>query len=215
MSARRFRHRDRQQVRPGLPQQAPGGAPPGIRIRSIRHYAPPHTAARRFGLPAAYASGISDTAHHGHRVPDIRRTPDTGVRHTGLPAAYASEIKYPVFPTSGAAGRLASGMKKSDMKKSDMKKSDMKKSDMKKSDMKKSDMKNGHEKVGHEKVGHEKVGHEKVGHEKVGHEKGGSGIGFPFGRPLLCPHPGRRGYFFSGRAIDSRIDVSAMMFFIL
>ena len=117
MSARRFRHRDRQQVRPGLPQQAPGGAPPGIRIRSIRHYAPPHTAARRFGLPAAYASGISDTAHHGHRVPDIRRTPDTGVRHTGLPAAYASEIKYPVFPTSGAAGRLASGMKKSDMKK--------------------------------------------------------------------------------------------------
>ena len=151
MSARRFRHRDRQQVRPGLPQQAPGGAPPGIRIRSIRHYAPPYTAARRFGLPAAYASGISDTAHHGHRVPDIRRTPDTGVRHTGLPAAYASgisdtahhghrvpdirrtpdtgvrhtglpaayasEIKYPVFPTSGAAGRLASGMKKSDMKK--------------------------------------------------------------------------------------------------
>lgn len=49
MSARRFRHRDRQQVRPGLPQQAPGGAPPGIRIRSIRHYAPTHTAARPFG----------------------------------------------------------------------------------------------------------------------------------------------------------------------
>lgn len=49
----------------------------------------------------------------------------------------------------------------------------------------------------------------------IGHEKGESGIGFPFGRPLLRPHPGRRGYFFSGRAIDSRIDVSAMMFFIL
>lgn len=49
----------------------------------------------------------------------------------------------------------------------------------------------------------------------IGDEKGESGIGFPFGRPLLCPHPGRRGYFFSGRAIDSRIDVSAMMFFIL
>ena len=160
MSARRFRHRDRQQVRPGSPQQAPGGAPPGIRIRSIRHYAPPHTAARRFGLPAAYASGISDTAHHGHRVPDIRRTPDTGVRHTGLPAAYTSEIKYPVFPTSGAAGRLASGMKKSDMKK-------------------------------------------------------GNPVSDSLRTPLLRPHPGRRGYFFSGRAIDSRIDVSAMMFFIL
>lgn len=126
MSARRFRHRDRQQVRPGLPQQAPGGAPPGIRIRSIRHYAPPHTAARRFGLPAAYAS----------------------------------EIKYPVFPTSGADGRLASGMKKSDMKK-------------------------------------------------------GNPVSDSLRTPLLCPHPGRRGYFFSGRAIDSRIDVSAMMFFIL
>ena len=140
MSARRFRHRDRQQARPGSPQLGPGlGAHrPACRIRSIRHYAPPHTAARRFGLPAAYVSGISDTAHHGHRVPDIRRTPDTGVRHfghqiscapdirpspdtgvrhTGLPAAYTSEIKYPVFPTSGAAGRLASGIKKSDMKK--------------------------------------------------------------------------------------------------
>lgn len=49
----------------------------------------------------------------------------------------------------------------------------------------------------------------------IGDEKGESGIGFPFGRPLLRPHSGRRGYFFSGRAIDSRIDVSAMMFFIL
>lgn len=137
---------------------------------------------RHSGFPVAYASGISDTAHHGHRVPDIRRTPDTGVRHfghqiscapdirpspdtgvrhTGLPAAYTSEIKYPVFPTSGAAGRLASGMKKSDIK------------------------------------------------------KGNPVSDSPSDAPLLCPHPGRRGYFFSGRAIDSRIDVSAMMFFIL
>lgn len=135
MSARRFRHRDRQQVRPGLPQQAPGGAPPGIRIRSIRHYAPPHTAARRFGLPAAYASGISDTAHHGHRVPDIRRTPDTGVRHfghqvpcapdirpspdtgvrhTGLPAAYASGIRHTqgIERTRTSGAHRASEMKK-------------------------------------------------------------------------------------------------------
>lgn len=37
----------------------------------------------------------------------------------------------------------------------------------------------------------------------------------PSDAPLLRPHSGRRGYFFSGRAIDSRIDVSAMMFFIL
>lgn len=128
MSARRFRHRDRQQARPGSPQQAPGEAPPGIRIRVsgilCPHTPPPgssdmgHTPGiRHSGFPVAYASGISDTAHHGHRMPDIRRTPDTGVRHTGLPAAYASEIKYPVFPTSGAAGRLASGMKKSGMKK--------------------------------------------------------------------------------------------------
>ena len=130
MSARRFRHRDRQQARPGSPQLGPGlGAHrPACRIRVsgilCPHTPPPgssdmgHTPGiRHSGFPVAYASGISDTAHHGHRVPDIRRTPDTGVRHTGLPAAYASEIKYPVFPTSGAAGRLASGMKKSDMKK--------------------------------------------------------------------------------------------------
>ena len=161
MSARRFRHRDRQQVRPGLPQQAPGGAPPGIRIRSIRHYAPPHTAARHSGLPAAYASEISDTAHHGHRVPEHRalaghrrqahRAP--GCIHFGNQVSRVPDIR-----------RCRASC---------------------------------------------------VGHEKVGHEKGESGIGFPFGRPLLCPHPGRRGYFFSGRAIDSRIDVSAMMFFIL
>lgn len=128
MSARRFRHRDRQQARPGSPQQAPGGAPPGIRIRSIRHYAPPHTAAKPFGhgthaghstlrIPGRIRFGHQTSGTAGHRVPDIRRSPDTGVRHTGLPAAYTSEIKYPVFPTSGAAGRLASGMKKSDMKK--------------------------------------------------------------------------------------------------
>ena len=113
MSARRFRHRDRQQVRPGLPQLRPG--------------LEAHCPASGFGNPAFCA-------------------PYTAVRRFGLPAAYTSEIKYPVFPTSGAAGRLASGMKKSDMKKG---------------------------------------------------------------------NPGRRGYFFSGRAIDSRIDVSAMMFFIL
>ena len=161
MSTRRFRHRDRQQVRPGLPQQAPGGAPPGIRIRSIRHYAPPHTAARRFGLPAAYASGISDTAHHGHRVPEHRAL--AGHRRQAL----------------RTSGRIRFGNQVSRVP----------------------DIRRCRASC--------------VGHEKVGHEKGESGIGFPFGRPLLCPHPGRRGYFFSGRAIDSRIDVSAMMFFIL
>lgn len=161
MSARRFRHRDRQQVRPGSPQQAPGGAPPGIRIRSIRHYAPPHTAARRFGLPAAYASGISDTAHHGHRVPEHR--------------ALAGHRRQ----AHRAPGRIRFGNQVSRVP----------------------DIRRCRASC--------------VGHEKVGHEKGESGIGFPFGRPLLCPHPGRRGYFFSGRAIDSRIDVSAMMFFIL
>ena len=156
MSARRFRHRDRQQVRPGLPQQAPGGAPPGIRIRSIRHYALPHRhqAVRKWDTRRAFdtpdsrshtlrasairhttgigcptsgarrtpASGTPGSRLHtlrksairhttGIGCPNIGRSPDTGVRHTGLPAAYASEIKYPVFPTSGAAGRLASGMK--------------------------------------------------------------------------------------------------------
>ncbi len=161
MSARRFRHRDRQQVRPGLPQQAPGGAPPGIRIRSIRHYAPPHTAARRFGLPAAYASGISDTAHHGHRVPEHR--------------ALAGHRRQ----AHRAPGRIRFGNQVSRVP----------------------DIRRCRASC--------------VGHEKVGHEKGESGVGFPFGRPLLRPHPGRRGYFFSGRAIDSRIDVSAMMFFIL
>ena len=161
MSARRFRHRDRQQARPGSPQQAPGEAPPGIRIRSIRHYAPPHTAARRFGLPAAYASGISDTAHHGHRVPEHR--------------ALAGHRRQ----AHRAPGRIRFGNQVSRVP----------------------DIRRCRASC--------------VGHEKVGHEKGESGIGFPFGRPLLCPHPGRRGYFFSGRAIDSRIDVSAMMFFIL
>ena len=161
MSARRFRHRDRQQVRPGLPQQAPGGAPPGIRIRSIRHYAPPHTAARHSGLPAAYASEISDTAHHGHRVPEHR--------------ALAGHRRQ----AHRAPGRIRFGNQVSRVP----------------------DIRRCRASC--------------VGHEKVGHEKGESGIGFPFGRPLLCPHPGRRGYFFSGRAIDSRIDVSAMMFFIL
>lgn len=161
MSARRFRHRDRQQARPGSPQQAPGEAPPGVRIRSIRHYAPPHTAARRFGLPAAYASGISDTAHHGHRVPEHR--------------ALAGHRRQ----AHRAPGRIRFGNQVSRVP----------------------DIRRCRASC--------------VGHEKVGHEKGESGIGFPFGRPLLCPHPGRRGYFFSGRAIDSRIDVSAMMFFIL
>lgn len=161
MSARRFRHRDRQQARPGLPQQAPGGAPPGIRIRSIRHYAPPHTAARRFGLPAAYASEISDTAHHGHRVPEHRAL--AGHRRQAHRAPGCIRFGNQVSRVPDIRRCRASC----------------------------------------------------VGHEKVGHEKGESGIGFPFGRPLLCPHPGRRGYFFSGRAIDSRIDVSAMMFFIL
>ena len=161
MSARRFRHRDRQQARPGSPQQAPGGAPPGIRIRSIRHYAPPHTAARRFGLPAAYASEISDTAHHGHRVPE----------HRALAGHQRQAHRAP--------GRIRFGNQVSRVP----------------------DIRRCRASC--------------VGHEKVGHEKGESGIGFPFGRPLLCPHPGRRGYFFSGRAIDSRIDVSAMMFFIL
>ena len=161
MSARRFRHRDRQQVRPGLPQQAPGGAPPGIRIRSIRHYAPPHTAARHSGLPAAYASAISDTAHHGHRVPE----------HPALAGHRRQAHRAP--------GRIRFGNQVSRVP----------------------DIRRYRASC--------------VGHEKVGHEKGESGVGFPFGRPLLCPHPGRRGYFFSGRAIDSRIDVSAMMFFIL
>lgn len=161
MSARRFRHRDRQQVRPGLPQQAPGGAPPGIRIRSIRHYAPPHTAARHSGLPAAYASEISDTAHHGHRVPEHRAL--AGHRRQAHRAPGCIRFGNQVSRVPDIRRCRASC----------------------------------------------------VGHEKVGHEKGESGVGFPFGRPLLCPHPGRRGYFFSGRAIDSRIDVSAMMFFIL
>lgn len=161
MSARRFRHRDRQQVRPGLPQQAPGGAPPGIRIRSIRHYAPPHTAARHSGLPAAYASEISDTAHHGHRVPEHRAL--AGHRRQAHRAPGCIRFGNQVSRVPDIRRCRASC----------------------------------------------------VGHEKVGHEKGESGIGFPFGRPLLRPHSGRRGYFFSGRAIDSRIDVSAMMFFIL
>ena len=182
MSARRFRHRDRQQARPGSPQQAPGEAPPGIRIRSIRHYAPPHTAARHSGLPAAYASGISDTAHHGHRVPEHRA-------HAGhwRQALRASDFLCPRYPAHA-----------------------------------------GHWRQAHRAPGCIRFGNQVsrvpdirrcrascVGHEKVGHEKGESGIGFPFGRPLLRPHSGRRGYFFSGRAIDSRIDVSAMMFFIL
>lgn len=161
MSARRFRHRDRQQVRPGLPQQAPGGAPPGIRIRSIRHYAPPHTAARHSGLPAAYASEISDTAHHGHRVPEHRAL--AGHRRQAHRAPGCIRFGNQVSRVPDIRRCRASC----------------------------------------------------VGHEKVGHEKGESSIGFPFGRPLLRPHSGRRGYFFSGRAIDSRIDVSAMMFFIL
>ena len=167
MSARRFRHRDRQQVRPGLPQQAPGGSPPGIRIRSIRHSVPPHTAARQFG----------NGTHAGHstlRIP--------------------GRIRFG-HQTSGTAGHPALA---------------------------------GHRRQAHRAPGCIHFGNQVsrvpdirrcrascVGHEKVGHEKGESGIGFPFGRPLLRPHPGRRGYFFSGRAIDSRIDVSAMMFFIL
>ena len=85
MSARRFRHRDRQQVRPGLPQLGPGlGAHrPACRIRVsgilCPHTPPPgssdmgHTPGiRHSGFPVAYASGISDTAHHGHRVPEHR-----------------------------------------------------------------------------------------------------------------------------------------------
>ena len=177
MSARRFRHRDRQQVRPGLPQQAPGGAPPGIRIRSIRHYAPPHTAARRFGLPAAYASGISDTAHHGHRVPDIRRTPDTGVRHTGLPAAYASEIS----DTAHHGHRVPEHRALAGHRRQ------------------------AHRAPGRIRFGNQvsrvpdirRCRASCVGHEKVGHEKGESGIGFPFGRPCCARIPG-------GGAISSR-----------
>ena len=172
MSARRFRHRDRQQVRPGLPQQAPGGAPPGIRIRSIRHYAPPHTAARPFG----------HGTHAGHSTLRIPGRIRFGHQRYGTPR------------TSGSGHPALAG----------------------------------HRRQAHRAPGCIRFGNQVsrvpdirrcrascVGHEKVGHEKGESGVGFPFGRPLLCPHPGRRGYFFSGRAIDSRIDVSAMMFFIL
>ena len=172
MSARRFRHRDRQQVRPGLPQQAPGGAPPGIRIRSIRHSVPPHTAARPFG----------HGTHAGHSTLRIPSRIRFGNQRYGTPRA--SGARHPAHA--------------------------------------------GHRRQAHRAPGCIRFGDQVsrvpdirrcrascVGHEKVGHEKGESGIGFPFGRPLLCPHPGRRGYFFSGRAIDSRIDVSAMMFFIL
>ena len=127
----------------------------------IRHAVPPYTAARRFGLPAAYASEISDTAHHGHRVPEHPA-------HAG----HRSQAHR-------APGRIHFGNQVSRVP----------------------DIRRCRASC--------------VGHKKVGHEKGESGIGFPFGRPLLRPHPGRRGYFFSGRAIDSRIDVSAMMFFIL
>ncbi len=195
MSARRFRHRDRQQARPGSPQQAPGEAPPGIRIRVsgilCPHTPPPGTP--DFRPHTLRKSAIRHTTGIG--CPNIGRSPDTGVRHTGLPAAYASEIS----DTAHHGHRVPEHRALA-----------------------------GHRRQAHRAPGRIRFGNQVsrvpdirrcrascVGHEKVGHEKGESGIGFPFGRPLLCPHPGRRGYFFSGRAIDSRIDVSAMMFFIL
>ena len=177
MSARRFRHRDRQQARPGSPQQAPGEAPPGIRIRvsgilcphtpppgtpdfrphtlrqsAIRHTTgigcpnigrSPDTGVRHSGLPAAYASGISDTAHHGHRVPEHR--------------ALAGHRRQ----AHRAPGRIRFGNQVSRVP----------------------DIRRCRASC--------------VGHEKVGHEKGESGIGFPFGRPCCARIPG-------GGAISSR-----------
>ena len=162
MSARRFRHRDRQQVRPGLPQLRPGleahcpasgfGNPafcaPTHRRQALRTPSRIRFGNQRYGTPRA--SGARHPAHAGHWR-QAHRAP--GCIRFGNQVSRVPDIR-----------RCRASC---------------------------------------------------VGHEKVGHEKGESGIGFPFGRPLLCPHPGRRGYFFSGRAIDSRIDVSAMMFFIL
>lgn len=175
MSARRFRHRDRQQVRPGLPQQAPGGAPPGIRIRSIRHYAPPHTAARPFGhgTHAGHSTlRIPGRIRFGHQRYGTPRA--SGARHPAhaghwRQALRASDFLCPRHPALAGHWRQA------------------------------------HRAPGCIRFGNQvsrvpdirRCRASCVGHEKVGHEKGESGIGFPFGRPCCARIPG-------GGAISSR-----------